>query len=93
MSNTTYRVSWLMVLTLYSIAAGLAYFYEVKPLLFALALPWSVPAALFSPLIGHVFGHAALSRTLFLCEILNACVLAAIAFRPRDDGDSRCSEN
>ncbi|MBK7706126.1 MAG: hypothetical protein IPJ30_10175 [Acidobacteria bacterium] len=84
MSNKTYRIVWLFILLLYSIAAGLAYFFEVKPLLFALALPWSTVATILSPLIGHAYGHLALQRTLLLCEILNACVLLAIALRPRD---------
>ena len=89
MTNTTVRVLWGSFFGVYTTISIFAYGFEIKPFLFFLALPWSVIAAVFSPLIGHALGYRALTHSLLVCTIINSIVLAIQVVKPRRTKDER----
>lgn len=63
----------------YLLIVGLAFFLNIKPLLFFLTIPWSLIFAFFSPLIGHMFEYSSSSYVLIWGALLNLLIFFKLA--------------
>lgn len=83
MKSKAHHFAWSLVLIIYTVIAVVAFVFSIRPLLYFLAVPWSVIATFVALLIAHAGGPNAMNRTLFFCTALNILLIAYVAYRPR----------